>query len=118
MALLMTADGTISESELDEIRPTWERIAGGVLDESAFASDASLARSAPDELWSWLEHAGQTLTDAEKEVVIKAAVLVVMADAELADGEVFGLSRLARALKFDALRRVMNETWREARDRG
>ena len=117
MVLTMTSDGDPDESERAVVRAVYADAAGAPLDDPLL--DASLARVAsdPEAVWRGLA-AGAGLPDPEKEAIVRSAIRVVMADGELADGELVAMQRLARAIGFRELRRVMNAVWNERPTRG
>jgi uncharacterized tellurite resistance protein B-like protein len=115
MALAMTVDGQITDAEIDVLKKEWKRLAGVPLDAEGLAGDVDQAVTDADTLWTWMKANGPGLVADEKEIVVRGAILVVMADGELAEQEMILLRRLARALDFADLRRVMNEVWHESR---
>jgi uncharacterized tellurite resistance protein B-like protein len=118
MVAAMASDGDLDAAEQDVIRNTFAELAGVPLDEATFAADLDRAVTDPEGLYRTLGESGADLPAPDKEAIVRGVVRVVMADGELADGELVALNRVARALSFAELRRVMNSVWRESRAAG
>lgn len=118
MALVSASDGDTPADELAALHAHYEAAVGRPIDEARLQAVLARASADGDALWKELDARGDALTDPERETILRAVVRIVIADADLAEEELVALQRLARALRFKELRRVMNDVWRAHRAGG
>lgn len=114
MCLTMLADGRVVRRESEFLTARWQEMSGSVLDVPAFEAEADAVIRDPEASWAWLKAQAAQLSESEKRAIVRGAVHMLIADAQFCEREIYALHRIARALVFPDLKRVMNEVWRES----
>jgi len=117
MAVMMTADADGEQEEANVVLAEYEALLGQPMAPGQLADAFAAARRDPDAVLE--EIRATAMLPTEREAALCAAIRVCMADAELQDGEIATLPRVASALHLDTadVRRLMSVVWREERAR-
>lgn len=100
MAAVARADGRVDESEVTAIQGVMEKLLGSAVDPSMV--EAWVAESAEDPLAKaefLLTTIRPNLSDEGREMLVRTALLVAIADGEMADAEMEAVQRVAAALQ-------------------
>jgi len=98
MIQMLLSDGSIEESEVETAREVYERLTNAPLDQDAFLSEIERADHDPSALMHTLSRLGGQLNDHGKEMVVRSAYLVAIADGEFHEDEVRFISEVGQAL--------------------
>lgn len=117
MALVVAADDEGEEHETPMVAEVYEKLTQQILAPVDWSATLTTARAEADRVWAAFDSHKTLLIPDEKDLILTAAVLVCIADAELQDTELQLLSRMARHLgvPIPQLRQAMNKAWQEAR---
>jgi tellurite resistance protein len=99
MVVMMLADGVIDDDEVRVILEIYEKLAGVAMDEGDLQREVARAQSEGLDVAAALAPYRGTLNDAGKEMVLRAAFHVALADGDFADEERALIQRIAAALE-------------------
>ena len=117
MILASIADGN-RPAEEDRVALEIYAVAAGVrLSKPEYDRICASVEAEPEWAWEWLGEQQAALSPAQREDLVRGAIKVAMADAELQDEElgVFKRLREVLAIRVGDVRRLMNQVWREER---
>lgn len=98
MVLTALVDGDPDSSESEAIQDVYEKLGGGHLDDGALAKEYAQARQAGISIGDYTSRFADQLNEHGKEIVVKAAIRVALADDPLNVQEEQFLDELAAAL--------------------
>ncbi len=98
MIHMLLADGVIDDSEVDTILESYQKISGKTLERNALLAEIKAIEQSREGFSSALIRLQGSLNDEGKEMVIKAALYVAMADGEFQDEEKVLLNRIGKDL--------------------
>lgn len=113
--LVMLADGNDSDAEHEYVLGTWLDATGEGLDHAVLTAKIAACRRDPEGTWTLLAGQVAPLSADERQIVFKAAVLCLLADAEMDIGEMMAIRKMAATLGIADYKKLMNEIWRTAR---
>ncbi len=98
MAKMILADGEINEDEIEMRRDVYERILGTAVEPEAIEQIVDIANSHPDTAEAIAKDFSSRLNLEGQELVMKAILLIAMADGDFAGSERQLAERIGRAL--------------------
>ena len=87
MMRMMLADGSVGDDEVSTIAAVYQQLTGVELPEDAIRAEAAVAQSGGVDLLASLTALSPHLNDEGKEIVVKAALMVALADGAVAEEE-------------------------------
>jgi uncharacterized tellurite resistance protein B-like protein len=100
MILLMLADGAIDDSEMRVIQDIYSEVAGEDYPRSALEEDIQRVRSQSENMIDYAKRINGLLNGQGKNLVIRAAISVALADGRLDKKEEKMIYRLGKELEF------------------
>lgn len=98
MILMMLADGVIDEDELSTVSEVYEGVTGKAISNLEVRQQADQLRALGTSVLDFLAEIGPMLNDPGREMVVRAAYMVAVADGEFDDSERKLLGEIADAL--------------------
>lgn len=98
LVLMLLADGRVNDAEVDVICDIYPRVTGAPITAEEVRSEAARLTGLPGDVPSLMAPYRGVLNDAGREAVVKAALLVALADGELDRSEARVLDEVADAL--------------------
>ena len=98
MFKMMLADGDIDDEELATIAAVYQQLTGAEISEEAIRAEAVVAESGVRDLLVALGELSPHLNDQGKEMVVKAAIMVAVADGRVTDEERLLVTEIATAV--------------------
>ncbi len=98
MIHILLADGIINDAEVDTVQDIYHRITGNQIDRTKFLDEINLIETNNEDLSRMLINLQGSLNDEGKEMVIKAALYVALADGEFHDEENLMLAKIGKDL--------------------
>ena len=99
MVAMMIADGAIEDSELEVIQGVYQNLTGIDLSNEVLEEEIRQAKGEGRDVTNTLADIVGYLNNAGKEMVIKAAFLIAVADGEIQDEEELLIGQIARSLE-------------------
>lgn len=87
MIHMLLADGVIDDSEVDTLKDVYHRISGTETERTKLLEEIDLIQKTPEELSSVLRRLQGCLNNEGKEMVIKSALYIALADGEFQEEE-------------------------------
>lgn len=87
MIHVLLADGVIDDAEVDEVSRIYEELTGNRLGTRAVHEEIASVKAGGGSLSNYLGHVQGRLNDSGKEAVVKAALMVALADGEFPQEE-------------------------------
>ena len=84
---MLLADGVVDEAEVEVAQSIFERVTGHSVDKAALHEEIGYLQRSGEDLSSCLRALQGALNDPGKELVVKAAFFVAMADGEFQEDE-------------------------------
>jgi len=98
MIHMLLADGQVDDAEVDASISVYREVTGSALDRAALLEDIMVAQSQPSDISASLKAISMNLNDEGKEMVLRAALLVALADGEFQQEEQIFLTSVGRDL--------------------
>ena len=102
MVAMMIADGTIEDSELEVIQNVYQKLTGIDLPQEVLGEEIRQTKVEGRDVTNTLAEIAGNLNDAGKEMVVKAAFLVAIADGEIQDEEKELISQIGHSLQMSS----------------
>ncbi len=99
MVLMMMADGEIKPEEIATIRKIYGELSGRAVSEEAVTKEIARAKREGTDVAKHLAEFAGSLNDSGKELVVKAALMVALADGEFAAEEQALMNKIVRAVQ-------------------
>lgn len=115
LTMMMLADGKIDKKELEFIKHTYSNIIGKKYSDDEINREIQECINNPESLNEYLSAVGHKLSESGKEMIIKVAYWVSLADGEYAKSEQRLLKQISKALDVSSahLNGIINELDKE-----
>lgn len=98
MVRMTAADGRIDDSEVETVQAIYHRLSGEELSPGEIASSAAATLGGSSDVASDVQAVASHLNEHGREMVMRAAVFVALADGDMAEEEWKALAALAKAM--------------------
>lgn len=117
MVRMVAADGRIADDEVESVRAIYFRLSGLELSPEEIAASAATTLGSAGSVGTDIEEVAPRLNDRGREMVMRAAIYVSLADGDVAEEEWKALADLARAMGMTPThaKGVLHECMSEAR---
>ncbi len=111
LTMMMLADGKVDENELKLVKRTYSSIISEKYSEDEINKEIQECKNNPESLNEYLSSIGHKLSESGKEMIIKVAYWVSLADDEYAESEQRLLKQISKALDISSahLNGIINE---------
>lgn len=98
MIAMLLADGVIDDSEVEELRVTYEDLSGMAITEQDLREEIAVIQEQGSDAIEMVAHLGPGLNDKGKEMVITAAYQIAAADGHVDESEIQLINQVADAM--------------------